>query len=73
MLYKNKYMIGIYSLLNEGEQLLALVDNYHEFADLMNITLNNAKTILSKLFNHKSNKIVYQGRIRTVAFIPYDD
>jgi len=71
MLYKNKYLIGIYSLLNEGEQLLALVDNATQFAKLMNITYGSASAILSKLFHHKSNSIVYHGRIRTVAFIEY--
>ena len=71
MFYKNKYMIGIYSLLDEGEQLLALVDNAHEFAKLMEISYHNASTILSKLFAHKTNKIVYRGRIRTVAFIEF--
>lgn len=71
MFYKNKYMIGIYSLLDEGEQLLALVDNAHEFAKLMEISYHNASAILSKLFTHKTNKIVYRGRIRTVAFIEF--
>ena len=71
MIYKNKYLIGVYSLLEEGEQLLALVDNAKEFASLMDVSYNNASAILSKLFHHKANKIVYQGRIRTVAFIEY--
>ena len=69
MYYKNKYMIGIYSLLEEGEQLLALVDNVSQFAKLMNITINNAKTIIYKLFSKKSNYIIYCGKIRTVEFI----
>ena len=72
MYYKNKYLIGIYSLLNEGEQLLALVDNTQQFAQLMNISLNSARAILSKLFYHKRNHIVYHGRLRTVAFIEYN-
>lgn len=65
-------MIGIYSLLDEGEQLLALVDNVHQFAELMGISLNSANVIISKLFNHKRNHILYHGRIRTVAFIEYN-
>ncbi len=71
MYYKNKYMIGIYSLLNEGEQLLALVDNAHEFAELMDITYNSASAILSKLFQKKRSHIVYNGKLRTVAFIEF--
>ena len=69
MLYKNKYLIGIYSLLSEGEQLLALVDNANQFAKLMDISYNSASAILSKIFHHKTNYIVYQGRIRTLEFI----
>ena len=69
MLYKGKYMIGIYSLLHEGETLLALVDNVHEFAKLVGISYNSASVIISKLFAHKRSHIVYQGRIRTVEFI----
>lgn len=72
MLYKGKYLIGVYSLLSEGEQLLALVDNVHQFAQLMNITVNNASAILSKLFCHKANKIIYRGKVRTVSFIEYN-
>ncbi len=71
MLYRGKYLIGIYSLISEGEQLLALVDNYQEFAKLMNIKPSNAAMILSNLFKHKTNKIIYQGKVRTVEFIEY--
>lgn len=71
MLYKGKYLIGVYSLLSEGEQLLALVDNSSQFAKLMGITIYNASTILNNLFKHKTNKIIYHGKIRTVAFIEY--
>ena len=71
MLYKGKYLIGIYSLICEGEQLLALVDNVQQFADLMNSKRSNAAVILSNLFKHKTNKIIYHGKVRTVAFIEY--
>lgn len=69
MLYKGKYLIGIYSLLSEGEQLLALVDNVQQFAKLMNIKMSNAAVIIGNLFKHKTNKIIYCGKVRTVAFI----
>ena len=71
MLYKGKYLIGIYSLLSEGEQLLVLLDNAREFAKLMNISYNNASAILSKMFNHKADKFIYRGKIRTISFIRY--
>jgi len=68
-LFKGKYLIGIYSLISEGETLLALVNNHHEFAKLMHIKESNAYMILNNLFYNKTNYIRYQGKIRTVAFI----
>ena len=71
MLYRKKYLIGIYSLISEGEQLLALVDNVPQFANLIGIKRSSAATIINNLFKHKTNKIIYRGKIRTVAFIEY--
>jgi len=68
-LYRNRYMIGIYSLVSEGETLLALVDNVHEFAKLMGIKDSAARTILQHLYTSKTQYIRYFGKIRTVAFI----
>ena len=68
-LYKNRYMIGIYSLLSEGETLLALVNNHKEFAALLGIKETDASAILSNLFKNKTSYIRFRGRIRTVAFI----
>ena len=71
-LYRNKYLIGIYGPLCEGEPLLALVDNIREFAKLMNIKYTNAKVILNKLWNKHNNFIIYCGRRCTVEFIKED-
>ena len=68
-LYRNRYMIGIYSLISEGESLLALVDNVKEFAQLMKIKETTARVILNNLFLNKTHYIRYFGKIRTVAFI----
>lgn len=68
-LFKKKYLIGIYSLISEGETLLALVNNHHEFAKLMKISEESAYMTLNNLFRNKTNYIRYQGKIRTVAFI----
>lgn len=67
--YRGKFMIGIYSLLQEGETLLALCDNIKEFADLMNIKKNNAAVILHKLFINSSKNIIYNKKVRKVEFI----
>jgi len=68
-LYKGKYLIGIYSLISEGETLLALVNNHREFAQLMGISPEAASMTLSSLFNNHTHYIRYHGQIRTVAFI----
>lgn len=68
-LYKGKYLIGVYSLVSEGETLLALVNNIGEFARLMNINYRTALVTLNNLFKSKTNYIRYNGKIRTVAFI----
>lgn len=68
-LFKGKYLIGIYSLVSEGETLLALINNHHEFAKLMNISVESAYMILNNIFRNKTQYIRYAGKIRTVAFI----
>ena len=55
--YRKMYLIGIYSPLEEGEQLLALCDNAKQFADLMEITEEDANMILFRIFNKKTNFI----------------
>lgn len=71
--YRGKFMIGVYSLLSEGETLLALCDNIKEFADLVKITKNNATVILHKLFINSSKNIIYNNKVRNVEFIEVED
>jgi len=68
-MYKNKYLIGIYAPVEEGETLLGLCDNITEFAEFMEITYNNAKKILFQLFNKQTNFIRFFGKICSVEFI----
>lgn len=68
-LFKGRYLIGIYSLVTEGETLLALVNNAAEFARLMGIKYSTAVVTLNNLFKNKTSYIRYNGKIRTVAFI----
>ena len=67
--YRGRFMIGIYSLLHEGETLLNLCDTVQDFAKLMKIREDNARMILQNAFSGKSRYIVYANKIRTVAFI----
>lgn len=67
--YRGKFMIGVYSLLAEGETLLALCDNTQEFADYLKTSKQTAAMILSNLFNKKINYIKCGGKLRTVEFI----
>ncbi len=72
-LFKNEYLIGIYSPLTDGETLLALVDNAHEFADLMKIKYAQAHHTLCKLFKKEINFIRFFGLNCTVEFIKEEE
>lgn len=71
--YKGKFSIGVYSLLHEGETLLALCDNIKEFSNFLNVTYNDAKVILYKLFEGKTKFIKLNGKLRTVEFIDMEE
>lgn len=68
-MYKNKYLIGIYAPVEEGETLLGLCDNITEFADFMEIKYDNAKKILNQLFNKQTSFIRFFGKVCSVEFI----
>ena len=71
--YRGKYMIAVYSLLHEGETLLALCDNTKEFAEYLKTTENAAKMALSELFRGKRKFIKCSGKIRLVEFIDSEE
>lgn len=71
--YRGKFLIGVYSLLSEGETLLALCDNEKEFAEYLQTTNSSARRILKNLFTKKTNYIKVDGRRRTVEFIEDTD
>lgn len=68
-MYRNKYLIGVYAPIEEGETLLALCQNTQEFAELMGINVRNATKILSLLYTKKTNHLRFFGKICTVEFI----
>ena len=67
--YKGKYFIAVYSLLHEGETLLALCDNVNEFAAYLQTDYFSAANILTHLFQGKNKYIKMNGKLRTVEFI----
>lgn len=67
--YRGRFMIGVYSLLSEGETLLALCDNISEFAEYMKISKYNATKILNCIYNKKQKHIKKDGKLRMVEFI----
>lgn len=67
--YRGKFMIGVYSLLHEGETLLALCDNVREFADFLNVSENCARVTLTYLYNGLTKYIKLNGKLRKVEFI----
>lgn len=68
-LYRGRFMIGIYSLENEGETLLALCENVREFAKLMNVSEPCARMILQNVYHGKSKHIVFAKKFRILEFI----
>ena len=69
MLYKKKYLIGIYGPKEEGETLLGLCDNIKQFAEFMHINYGNAEVILRLLFTHQTRFLRLYGKMCTVEFI----
>ena len=56
--YRGRFLIGVYTLINEGETLIALCENTKEFAKFMNITENNADVIL------RTDKLIAEGKLQ---------
>ena len=69
-LYKNKYLIGVYSPLKDGETLIGLCSNIKEFAEFMKIKTADAGQILRMLFSKQTHYIRFRGILCTVEFIP---
>ena len=68
-LFRKKYCIGIYSPLEDGETLLALLDNIEEFSKMMHISYKNASVTLNSIYRGKHDKIIYRNKLCTVEFI----
>ena len=71
--YRGKYLIAVYSLLSEGETLLALCENVREFAKYLKVSEKSARVTLTHLFNKNTKFIRLNGKIRTVEFIEYEN
>lgn len=69
--YRNKYIIGLYTL-DKYETCLTVVDNTHDFAKMMEITLNNASVILHKAFNKQLDYIIFGHKRVKIEFIDKD-
>jgi len=68
-LYKNKYLIGIYLPIEEGETLVALCANALEFALLMGISRDDAIHILRYLYKGDTQRIRFRNKMCSVSFI----
>lgn len=71
--YRGRFMIGIYSLLHEGETLLALCESVKEFAEFLDISENCAWASLSQLYSGYKKFIKLNGKLRTVEFIEVEE
>ena len=73
MLYKNRYLIGFYSPVSDGETLVGLCANVREFSEMMGIGVTYAYQVLNRLFTKKQRFVMVRGRLCTAEFIPEDD
>ena len=72
-LYKNKYLIGVYAPIEEGETLIALCDNAKEFAELLDVPRTNADSMLTRLFNGSHQFIRFLNKCCKVEFIDMEE
>lgn len=71
-MYKNKYLIGIYSY-DKYELCETILESAEQFSEYVGINLNTARSKLSQIFNHKSNYVVIGGKWKKVEFINVND
>ena len=71
-MYKGNYIIGIYTY-DKYELCETVLDSAQEFSEYIGISLERARKTLSRLFHHKINYIVNDGRRKKVEFIPYEE
>jgi len=67
-LYRNKYLIGIYTY-DIYETCITVLENAKQFADFVKTNQNTANAILSKLYNKKTLFIVINSKKYKVCFI----
>lgn len=68
-MYRKHYLIGLYVPIEEGETLIALLNDIKGFAEFMGIGRKNATQILHWLFTKKTRGIRFHGKICSVEFI----
>ena len=72
-MYKNKYLIGIYAPVENGETLIALCESTKEFAEFMEISIYNASEILRNIFNKTHHFIRFNNMCCGVEFINMEE
>ena len=68
-IYMNKYIIGIYNKDSEDDSCITVLDNAREFAEFMQIKIQQARVVLSKAFNHKIGYIRLNNMRCEIVFI----
>lgn len=72
-MYKEKYLIGVYDTVENGETLLALCENVKEFSHFLKTSLKTADVILNKIYLGKQKYIVVNKKMRVVEFIEEEE
>lgn len=66
MLYKNRFIISVY---DEYDQLISVLDNAKDFAFMFDKSIDQAHTILSRLFHKKTTSFYHNSKQLFIAFI----
>jgi len=67
-MYKGTYLIGIYSY-DKYELCETILESTKEFMEYAEIDLNTASAILSKVFHHKTEYIIINGKKKNIEFL----
>lgn len=70
-MYKNRYLIGLY---DEEDEMVAILDNYRELAEWLEIGERSALSILTKVYQGKQTQVVnYDKKMVYIYLIDMED
>lgn len=69
MLYKSKYLIGVYKALEDDDSLVCLCESVHQFARFFDLTSSDASSVITYAFKNKGHRFKWRGETCEIVFI----